>query len=466
MADTKQPNAIQKFVQAVIRPAKEELLFDKFDESITPNMRALRLAVNVADTLIAMGVSVADVVSQSLDITDRYCTRKVQIDISSTLITISQDRGDAREPLTIIRHAQPRTVNYMTVQSIQELVRSIRHGMNLDDAEKAFDTIITKPVKYPYWLTICGSGLISAGVGVLYGAQPIILAIMFTVAAFVSYFLRLLVHHRIPTFFAQIFASILIVLIAAVVRKIDDSNSVAWIQDVNPSLIVIGGIVMLVAGLTVVSAVQDAIDEFYVTANARLLKVAMLTIGIVAGVLTGMYFAKKMGVYIPTQSRFVIAASDWQYIGAFLISAGYALSMQTRWVGIFVAGLIGIVAWHTYNFTLDVGGALATIVASAIGATAAGVAATLISRVSRTPSVGLMMAGIITLVPGIALYNGLFALVSGGYDDFSTLLEAGFVALAIASGVGFGHLIARPLNRTLVRARNALPRRTAPPTSN
>ena len=140
--------------------------------------------------------------------------------------------------------------------------------------------------------------------------------------------------------------------------------------------------------------------------------------------------------------------------------------MQTRWVGIFVAGLIGIVAWHTYNFTLDVGGALATIVASAIGATAAGVAATLISRVSRTPSVGLMMAGIITLVPGIALYNGLFALVSGGYDDFSTLLEAGFVALAIASGVGFGHLIARPLNRTLVRARNALPRRTAPPTSN
>jgi uncharacterized membrane protein YjjP (DUF1212 family) len=461
--NNKQQNAIQKFVQAVMRPAKEELLFDRFDESITPNMRALRLSVNVADTLIAMGVPVADVVSQSLDITDRYCRRKVQIDISSTLITVSQDRGDAREPLTIIRHAQPRTTNYMTVQSIQELVRKIRSGLDLDTAEKEFDDIITNPLKYPYWLTIFGSGLISAGVGILYGAKPVILLIMFVVAALVSYFLRLLVHHRIPTFYAQIFASILIVLIAALVRKVDDSNSVSWIQDVNPSLIVIGGIVMLVAGLTVVSAVQDAIDEFYVTANARLLKVVMMTVGIVAGVLTGMYFAKKMGVYIPTGNKFVIAASDWQFIGAFLLSAGYALSMQTRFVGVLVSGAIGILAWYVYTLMLSVGGALAAIIASAVAATVAGVVATLIARISRTPSVGLMMAGIITLVPGITLYNGLLSLVSGGYDDFAMLLEAGFIALAIASGVGFGHLVARPVNRTVVRARNALPRRTAPP---
>lgn len=463
MSSDKKPNSIQKFVHALIRPAKEELFFDKFDESITPNMRALRLSINVADTLIAMGVPVADVVSQSLDVTDRYCQRKVQIDISSTLITVSQDRGDAREPLTIVRHAQPRTTNYMTVQSIQELVRRIRSGLDLDQAEKQFDDIITNPIKYPYWLTVCGSGLISAGVGVLYGAKPVILVIMFVVAAFVSYFLRLLVHRRIPTFFAQIFASITIVLIAAGIRKIDDSNSLAFIHDVNPSLIVIGGIVMLVAGLTVVSAVQDAIDEFYVTANARLLKVAMLTIGIVAGVLIGMYFAKKMGVYIPAGNKFTIAVSDWQYLGTFLLSAGYALSMQTRPVGIFVAGVIGMLSWYVYTFTLGIGGALAAIVASAVAAAAVGVAATLVSRIGRTPSVGLMMAGIITLVPGITLYNGLFSLVSGGYDDFATLLEAGFIALALASGVGFGHLIARPVNRTAVRARNALPRRTAPP---
>jgi uncharacterized membrane protein YjjP (DUF1212 family) len=33
----------------------------------------------------------------------------------------------------------------------------------------------------------------------------------------------------------------------------------------------VGGIVMLVAGMTSVGAAQDAIDQFYVTASARLL---------------------------------------------------------------------------------------------------------------------------------------------------------------------------------------------------
>jgi hypothetical protein len=52
---------------------------------------------------------------------------------------------------------------------------------------------------------------------------------------------------------------------------------------VDPTLVVVGGIVMLVAGMAIVGAAQNATDQFYVTASARLLDVVMRTVGIAVG---------------------------------------------------------------------------------------------------------------------------------------------------------------------------------------
>lgn len=451
--------------RAAVGPIEPEPEFEKFDETISPNMRALRLSITIADMLTSMGVSVADIVSMALDITDRYCKRKVQFDISSTLITASQDRGNDREPLTLIRHAKPRTPNSMTIQNLQELVRDIQHGkLTLEEAEKQLDEIIKHPSTYPYWLTTIGGALISLGVGIMYGARPLILAIMFTLGASVTYIMRVLIHRRVPTFFAQILASILITIVAAIVARVNQLDLVPWIHDVNATLIVIGGIVMLVAGLAIVSAVQDAIDEFYVTANARLLKVIMFTIGIVAGVLIGLYIAKRFGIYITMQSDLKPIESNWQLLGIAMISGGYALSMQSRIFGIITASGIGTISWGAYLFSFS-SGPLGTVVASAFAAMVVGIISTLVSRWWRTPSTTLMTAGIVPLVPGMMLFNGLLQLVgnstnSSSFDNGTqTLLTAALIALAIASGVSFGHLVARPVRRSFVRARNALPTR-------
>jgi uncharacterized membrane protein YjjB (DUF3815 family) len=248
-------------------------------------------------------------------------------------------------------------------------------------------------------------------------------------------------------------------VVAGFVRWIDLEGNISIIDGVNSRLIVVGGIVMLVAGLAIVSAVSDAIDEFYVTANARILKVVMMTIGIVAGVLIGLYIMKKMGLYVDVTAIPATKVSDLQYVGAFLISAGYALSMQTRIRSIALAGGVGVLSWYIYNLTLSVGGAYAAVTASAVAATIVGAVATIFTRLWRIPSVALMTAGIIVLVPGLTLYNGLFSMISGLGDSFSILSNAALIALAVASGVSFGHLIARPVNMTLVRARNALPKR-------
>lgn len=446
--------------------------YERFDEKLSPNMRALRLSMTVADVFIASGVSVSDVVSMALDITDRYCKRKVQFDISSTLITASQDRGNTREPLTLVRHAQPREPNNMLVQSLQDLVHRIHDGdLSLDDAERQLDTILRKPHHYPKAITVIGSALIAVGVGIMFGASYQTVIAMFGIALCVAFFVRAMNRRRVPAFFVQIIAATFITVVAGYIAWAASHSTITFLSAINPSYVIIGGIIMLVAGLAVVGAVQDAIDEFYVTANARLLRVVMMTAGIVAGVIVGLYISQKTGLSAAIDTNLPTGRDGyWGGVGAIILAAGYAMSMQTRPAGILVSGFMGWLAWWVYLFAIDVGD-LTAVAASGIAATIVGIVATLIARVWRTPSMALISAGIIPLVPGLALYRGLLEIVHGSAEGASldtgalTLLTAALIALAIGAGASFGNIVARPLRRTFVRARNTLPQRRISPKS-
>ncbi|PID99465.1 hypothetical protein CSA80_01755 [Candidatus Saccharibacteria bacterium] len=435
----------------------------ELSEHLSPNIRALRLATTSAEVLLGSGVAVSDVVSMALDITDRYCKRKVQFDISSTTIMASQDRGDTLEPLTLIRHARPQTPNNMVVQSLQELIHEIAAGdLELSEAEDRLEKLLESPWEYPQWLKAVGSAFISAGVGIMFGAKPIIIAIMLLVGVGVTYLLKFFETKNTPTFFAQISSATIITLVAALVTWAGRAEF-ALFSGVNPTLIVIGGIVMLAAGLAVVGAVQDAIDEYYVTANARLLKVMIMTAGIVTGVIIGLYVAKQLGFAISVNSgQEVLARGGWQYVGAMLISAGYALSMQSGKLAIAASGGMGVFAWLIYQMSYAQLN-LTTVVASGMAAMAVGFTATIVARFWRSSSSGLIMAGIVPLVPGLTLYNGLMKVVLGSsYGDLNggmlTLFNAALIAFAIASGASFGTFIGRPMRRTLLLARNMLPR--------
>lgn len=153
----------------------------------------------------------------------------------------------------------------------------------------------------------------------------------------------------------------------------------------------------------------------------------------------------------------------WQYVGAIAIAAGYALSVNTRISGIILSGLIGAGGWAIYSLTAP---AFTPIVGSFIAAAAVGASAALLARWLRTPATTMITAGIISLVPGLSIFNGLMVLIIGA-DKAGAAIDSGILillnalvlALAIAAGATLGNLIARPVRRTLIRAQNALPRR-------
>ena len=434
---------------------------EKIDESLTPNMRALRLTMSIAEQLLAMGVTASDVVHMSLGITNTYCKRRVHIDISSTLITVSQDRGNDREPLTLVRTIVPKDANYQVIQALQSLALTIRgQHINLAEAEKRIDEILSKPKKLPWWIICSGGGGVSAGVAVLYGGSLIMVALSFIMGFLVTILLKWLGKFGVSTFYSQILAALCVTMAAAVIAWFNSEFGLS----INPTLMVIGGIVLLVAGMMIVGAFQDAIDEYYVTANARLLKVAMATGGIVIGVLVGLYFATKIGVSFPaTPDRLSLADTRIQYLGALIIAAAFALSNHAPFLGTIIAGSVGMLGWWISRLMLSFD--FGVVMSSGIAAALIGLAAVFTSRFWRIPSLAIIGAGIVPLVPGLSLYNGLMGTVEHPPGDpgfmiaISVLVRAVMIGLAVAAGASLGNMIGRPLRRRMIRLYNRLPSR-------
>lgn len=455
------PFGRKKIEQAALQAALP--LIEKFGEGLTPNMRALRMAMTMADQLLSMGVSANSVVSKVLDVTDTYCEKAVHIDISANVIMVSQLRGIEREPLTLIRPVALRDVNYMTIQAIQNLIYEIGKGYHtLDEAEELLEALLADPKKFPWWAVMVGNASIVAGVTLMYTSSWQAIVTTFCIGIAIDRLLALLVKYSIPPFFRQIIAAAAITLIAAGINALAD-NGVAFFADMNPTLLVVGGVVMLVAGLVIVGAIQDAIDEYYVTANARLTKVMMQTTGIVVGILVALYTARKLGIGIAVSpDPLLLNSFDFQVAGATIAAAGFALAGQTRRRAIVGVGLIGGAGLFIMSYTMAHMG-VSAVPASGIAALFIGVSAAVISRFWRTPSVGIISGGIVPLVPGLTLYTGLMQLIQYPPGDpqfpraIGTLFTALALALTIAAGASLGSMIGRPLRQNLANTRNNLP---------
>ena len=443
------------------REEEKKVAVEKADgSSLTPNMRALRLTMTLSDQLLSMGMPASSVVHLALGIANTYCTRKVHIDVSYNQIIISQDRGVEREPLTLIRTTAPRSTNYRTMQQLQSLAIDIEHGnVVLDDAETRLDFIIDRVKNYPNWFTYIAGGGLSAGSAILYTGSISMVILAFVVGTFVAWLIAKFAKIALPSFFTQIAASLFVTLVTAGLTWLVSQGYVNAIESINPTIITISGIVLLVAGMAIVGAFQDAIEEYYVTATARILRVAMMTMGIVLGVGIGLYITKNLGIsFTVTPDRLTFASASYQYIGAVIISASFALGNHAIVTSALLTGVVGFLGYWIFLATSGLG--VTTIPSYAAAGLFIGFVAALVSRAWRMPSLAVVNAGIVPLVPGLTLYNGLMGIVSpADVNDPNLLIRAILIAIAIAAGASFGLIIGRPTRRSVIALQNSLPQR-------
>ncbi len=432
---------------------------NRIDLELEPNMRAIRLTVHIAEQLLALGVDSNTVLMTALDITETYCQQRVFFDIGYNSIIASQGRGVSREPLTIYYFVKKRDTNNRIVQHLLSLRDDIIDGLPLYKAEERFDEIMARPKYNAHWLRALAHAGVSIGVVMLYTASPAALFATGVVSALVYWLMVALRHYRYPNFFIQIAAAALIIAGASSVYWLGDYG-IGVLPNINGSLIAVGGIVMLVAGMSLTTTVQDAIDEFYSIAAARLVHTMMMTVGIVIGAVGSYAVVSALtstAVTVPTLG-FALGPIGFQLIGTGIIAACWAIYSNSSRGTVGWAALLAVIGWIVFSATSWLG----PVAASGISALFIGLAGAIIARHNRSPANAIVNAAIIILVPGVTLFRSFLYFVGDGSDasllDGAALLVTAIgIALSVATGASFGNYIGRPIRSRLKRLRDYVP---------
>ncbi|MGB3764075.1 MAG: threonine/serine exporter family protein [Ornithinimicrobium sp.] len=430
----------------------------------------LDLGLRIGEASLSTGASAAEVVATVLRVTSAYGVKSTAVDITYTSISVSVQRGVDQDPLSVMRVIKARALDFTRLEGLQRLVddltatdaqSSMPHGepvwvrIPVEDARTRLADILTKPHPYRRWIVTLGMALTGLGVVILFDAGPTMWIVAGLSAAAVDLTQRALYRLGVASFFSQVASAAIPSTIAVVLYWVtlptERQNRIPGLGiDVpglgTPSLVVVSGIIVLLAGLSVMGAAQDALDGYYVTAGARGLEVATMTLGIAVGVAGVLAIANAIGLPLVIQpdvaQRPTVIGGT---IGAMIVAVGFCMTNYTGIRATVASTGVAAVSWLTFQ----AGSALALpqAPASAVAATLVGALAYAIHHWLRVPEVVVGTAAIYCLLPGLAVYTAIFLLMldSESFLNLAILqvLTALAVGLGLAGGLSIGGYAAR-----------------------
>jgi uncharacterized membrane protein YjjP (DUF1212 family) len=400
---------------------------------------ALGLALRIGASMLAVGASAADVTATVLRVAAAFGLTNCQVDVTFTSLTVSYDREDA-VPLTAMRTVRTSGVDYTRLQGITDLTRAVSTGrLDVEEAHQRLDGVVSAPRTYRRTVHALGWAGVAGSVGFLLGGgwRETLIAALTT--ALIEQVMRLLNRRSLPLFFQQAAGAALATGVAVLLLARD--------VDVRSPLVVAAGIVVLLAGLSLVNAAQDAISGFPVTAAARAFEVVTLTAGIVVGIAGVLDVAQRAQLSptvvdtSPATVPFTVGLAASAGIAGF-----WSLACHARPRAIALAAVAGALAWTTFLAAGGLGAGPA--VASGVAAVVVGFCGEVLTDRLRVPPQLVAVCGIVPLLPGLAIYQGLFEIVveADVQGGLAALVGASAVGLALAAGVTLGEYLGRPVS--------------------
>ena len=412
--------------------------------------RAVDLALRVGEVVLSSGAGAADVNAAVLSVTRACGLRAVHVDVNFTTLTVSYQSEAEEPPQTYLRTVTYRGLDYGLLTDVDRLVHALVHGeIDPATASQRLNELRSAARPFPRWMVSLSTGLMAAGVGLLLQGRPLVVAIAFATAIGIDQVVRQLACRRIPAFYQQVAGALVASIVAHGAYLLDD--------DVRPSVIVASGIIVLLAGITLVGAVQDALTGYYVTAAARTFEAMLLTGGIIAGVSLGITIGVRLGFDLPLTARSTAAIDDLPLalLGGTLVSISFALRCYAPLRSLAAVAAVGLTAQLTYLLLAAAGTGVAW--SSATAAVVVGVMSYSLAGRVRVPPLVVVVSGIVGLLPGLTIYRGLFQLLTErDVGGLVPLMSALAVGVGLASGVLLGEYVAQPLKREARRLENRL----------
>ena len=392
------------------------------------------LAMRIGEGLLTNGAAASEVTATVLRVTSSSGLRNVSVQVTFNEVTISYLADESATPFTRVRSASARVQDFVRLAAFEDISHGYLSGdLPLDEARRRAASVPQQSPLYRIPLVVGGFAVMGGAAALFFGAGSLVVVAATLSAGLLIAISELLARWNIPPFYSQVLGGFIAVGGAVSVALIDES--------VSPSIVVVSCIIVQLAGLSSISAVQDAVTGWYVTAAGRMLEALMLTVGLVVGVRGGLLLADVSGADISVSAAIPLNLTTVVVviISGLGMGLGYGVGTQVPirllWVGALVAAGSGTIA-HLLTGVVD------RTVAVGVAGFLTGLAATALADRLRAPSLAFVMAGVIPLVPGSRIYRGLLGLGDELSLGVAELLGAAEIAVSIAAGVVLGQLLA------------------------
>lgn len=401
---------------------------------------ALGFVLDLGEALFRFGATALEVETSAIAVTASFKIDDVEVDVNNQSLILNYAPVDG-SGYTLSRVVRSWSQNFAGLAALHRLVTDIVAGeLSQAEARAEFDKIIRKPKPFPKWVALLAAGVF-AGLFVAYlGGNLLEASLSFASTLLVMWTIGLLGKSRVPEFFTTMAGGFIATSVAF---------WVAILQfPVAPSMVVAGGLMMLLPSARFVSAVQDGINGFPLTAAGRFVSASLSYSAMVAGIVAAVVLADKFGmaelniVEVQPASLPIIA------LGAIVMAAACADAVveQSEKRLLLPTALVSLAGFAGYTIAMEFGAGprlTPAIAATVIGATARAVALRM-----GAPQLVIAVPAILFLLPGLTIFRSMYAIAmdSGAIvDGLVGMFNASMVIMAIAAGVALGDTIARPL---------------------
>ena len=431
---------------------------------------SLDLALRVGELMLRCGAGAPQVEASVVAVAAAAGLADVEVDITmqSLLVQCTTPSG---APITMLRVVRSATRDFARLTAVHEFVENLVAGSYDREAAAArLREIRRAPRFWPRWTVRAALGVLSGAIAVMLGAGVVAALVAAGSGLLVGYASRAAGRWGLPDFYQCAIGGFLATVVAWGAFSL---GAVGWlpVSSTEFAFVVAGGITVLLPGRMMASAFEDAISGYLVTGAGRMFGVFLTTAGIILGVATGLSVtlaaARALGLELVSPSILATRQLDAPVVlavaGSFVVGIAGAVSLRTRRGLVLPTGVLCAVGVVTSLLVSKVDG-LEQLAAAGAAATVLGCLGRLGALRLGAPAMVLVVPATYGLLPGLAIFRGLYEMVNGSRPDagslslqggLTTLLGAMAVLLAIAAGSVLGELLAAPFDHRMVQKRRA-----------
>lgn len=403
----------------------------------------LEFAMKLGETMFRFGAGALEVETSIIVITQAYGVHETEIDITNQSFSLNfAPPGEA--PYTLQRVVRSWSQNFAGLAQLHQLVSTIASGdTSREDAERQLAEIRLRRKPFRAWMTVISSAFFASAFVMYIGGSPLAGLVTLIATSAVMMTMNGMAKLRVPEFFTVMSGAFVATVVSLGLYSLD--------VFMDPASVVAGILMIMLPSGRFVSAVQDGINGFPITAAGRFVSALLTYAALVGGIVVAVVLASGIGVPPIDLTREPTFSYPVWLLGllVFFASAMVAATEQSGWQMLIPTGLVSLFGFVFYELSVYLG--LGSTVSPAVAACAMGFLGRMVALRMGAPQLVIAVPSVLFLLPGLTIFRSMYeiAMDAGAVGGVVGFFYATLVIMAVAAGSVLGDTLARPLTTKL-----------------